>query len=174
MKQEARRIEWTTWDNLNLWFDTWEERMLELGFATKKENGELEWVDLERMINIDETALTLDEATSAGKGGRPPEVYHDGELSRTGTAAHKSSDCSTGLFGCTAAGTALPPHFQFKTSATTTEREKIKLEAIKHVPQFLGRFGSLDGQLGIHDATFGCNEKGGMNTEEFQKYIDNL
>jgi hypothetical protein len=38
-KQDAARIEWTTDHNISRWFDTWEEEMLELGFAVRTKEG---------------------------------------------------------------------------------------------------------------------------------------
>ena len=32
--QEARRIQWTRAKFLNMWFDTWENNLVTLGFAT--------------------------------------------------------------------------------------------------------------------------------------------
>jgi hypothetical protein len=32
--QEARRIQWTRTKFLNMWFDTWEDNLVTLGFAT--------------------------------------------------------------------------------------------------------------------------------------------
>ena len=49
---------WTTYGNLKLWFDTWEQSLESLGFGKRKE------ISLEeqpkRIINIDETFLSLD------------------------------------------------------------------------------------------------------------------
>ncbi len=38
---EDRRIHWTTYQNLDLWFDSWEVFVVEYGFATINKNGEL-------------------------------------------------------------------------------------------------------------------------------------
>jgi hypothetical protein len=38
-KQDATRIEWTTDHNISRWLDTWEESMLELGFAEQTKEG---------------------------------------------------------------------------------------------------------------------------------------
>jgi len=37
---EQRRSKWTTFSNLNLWFDPWEEVLVELGFGRRKRENE--------------------------------------------------------------------------------------------------------------------------------------
>jgi hypothetical protein len=94
----------------------WEEEMLELGFAVRTKEGVFEYTHPERIINIDGTFLTLDEATQPGWSGRPVSVFYDPTGARTGRAANKASITCTGLFGSTATGFALPPHFQVKST----------------------------------------------------------
>jgi hypothetical protein len=38
---EDRRIRWTTYQNLDLWFNSWEVFVVEYGFATINQNGQL-------------------------------------------------------------------------------------------------------------------------------------
>ena len=90
--------------------------MLELGFSKRTQNGVFEYTHPERIINIDETFLTLDDATQPGLAGRPVSVFYNPTGARTGRAANKSSITCTGLFGSTATGFALPPHFQVKST----------------------------------------------------------
>jgi hypothetical protein len=162
-KQDAARIEWTTDYNISRWFDMWEEEMLELGFAVRTKGWVFEYTHPERIINIDETFLTLDEATQPGWAGRPVSVFYDPTGARTGRASNKSSITCTGLFGSTATGVALPPHFQVKSTGND-ESKRISTSIAATVPS---RFRWIDGSL--HEPTFGCNEKGGMDAEEFMK-----
>jgi len=37
---EQRRSNWTTFSTLNLWFDTWEKVLVELGFDRRKRTNE--------------------------------------------------------------------------------------------------------------------------------------
>jgi len=37
---EQRRSNWTTFSNLNLWFNTWKKVLVELGFGRKKITNE--------------------------------------------------------------------------------------------------------------------------------------
>ena len=75
-KQEARRIQWTTAKNLTLWFNNWGHDLVQLGFATKLNNdGDIHIPDeqLGRIINFDETCLSLDG--SGNRGGQPEVVF---------------------------------------------------------------------------------------------------
>jgi hypothetical protein len=67
-KQEAARIEWTTDHNIAHWFDTWEESMLELGFAEQTKEGVFQYTHPERKINIDKTLMK--QPIQAGWEGR--------------------------------------------------------------------------------------------------------
>mmetsp|Transcript_19012 Transcript_19012/g.44118 ORF Transcript_19012/g.44118 Transcript_19012/m.44118 type:complete len:369 (+) Transcript_19012:629-1735(+) len=74
------------------------------------------------------------------------------------------------ITGSSAAGEPIPPHFQFPTKAKDDTNKKIKAEAIKHLKDVFGVFGS--GSKQKWGCTYAMNEKGGMNNEEFQKYVE--
>ncbi len=40
--QEERRIRWTTYNNIKSWFENWENDLVELGFAYRGNNGNVE------------------------------------------------------------------------------------------------------------------------------------
>jgi uncharacterized protein YllA (UPF0747 family) len=67
-----RRQIWTTYTNLNDWYDSWEKFLVSHGFATEiiHESGTKEIVFTDdqkrRIINVDETNLSLD----GSDGGR--------------------------------------------------------------------------------------------------------
>ena len=72
---EARRVKWTTYRNLNMWFDTLKEVLVENGFAkyrNEDDDGEGELVyfpnKLNHILNLDESGLTLDENGSLSGG----------------------------------------------------------------------------------------------------------
>jgi hypothetical protein len=168
--QEARRITWTTFCNLNTWFDSFEKHCIELGFAHHEANGSIGFLHPERIFNLDETNVSLDGG-SGNRGGRPTTTFYDPNLSRTGNAQSKTSDSCTVIFGSNALGQPLPPHFQLKTSAKIQERIKIRLDVLEHIPKICADYG--DGRK-EYSCTFGANEKGGMNTPEFMKYVENI
>jgi hypothetical protein len=73
------------------------------------------------------------------------------------------------ITGSTAAGEALPPHFQFQTSAKSDETQRIRIDVAdlyKKVVMTLGT--DKEHEL---DCTFGLNVKGGMDQVEFEKYM---
>jgi hypothetical protein len=59
---EDRCIRWTTFQNLDLWFDSWEKFVVKYGFATINPDGLLYFSDemKARIINMDKTCLSLD------------------------------------------------------------------------------------------------------------------
>ena len=170
VKVEERQIRWTTYGNLKLWFDSWETDLLQLGFAEQDDKGTMVIPEeqMKRILNLDETCLSLD-GTEGNRGGRPSVVFFDASMSRAGTPSSKSSVTHTMITGATASNETLPPHFQFSTRAKTDEHARIKLEVMRWMKDVRGRFGN--GEEKVWPVTLGMNEKGGMDTVEFEKYI---
>ena len=73
------------------------------------------------------------------------------------------------ITGSTAAGEAIPPHFQFQSKAQE-ENKKINVDALGWMKTVQGQFGK-DEAIDWH-VTYGANEKAGMNNKEFQKYVE--
>jgi hypothetical protein len=158
--QEARQIAWTTFCNLNPWFDSFKKHCIELGFSEREADGSIGFIHPERIFNLNETNVSLD-GSSGDRGGHPTTTFYDPNLSRTGNAQSKTSKQCTVIFGSNALGQPLPPHFQLKTAAKIQERIKIRLDVLEHIPKINAVYG--DGQK-EYSCTFGANEKGGMNT----------
>lgn len=169
---EERRVRWTTYSNLELWFSSWEKTLLELGFLEPDCSGKLiiPSEQLRNILNFDETCLSLD-GSSINRGGRPAAYYHDPRLPQVGISTSKTSQTTTMITGSNAWGEALPPHFQFMCSAKTEEGERIRNECVRYMHQTIGKFG-LEEQKSL-PVSLGMNEKGGMDEEEFAKYIMN-
>jgi hypothetical protein len=178
-KVENRRAKWTTHYNVDIWYDSLKEFFVEYGFARPAGNdreGELEWVDDKqgcRIISIDETGIVLDNGPkNSSKGGRPAMSFYDPKQSCEATqSTHKSSYHCTGLFGATAGGEFLPPHFQLPTDAEDPGNHQIPIEFVEHMLEINGKFGFSESKP--HPVTIGVNEKGGMNNAEFAKYMQN-
>ena len=64
---------------------------------------------------------------------------------------------------------ALPPHFQFMSSAQTEEGRQIRNEIVLYMPNIIGQFG-MDEEVSM-PVSFGVNEKGGMDDCKFTKYL---
>ena len=120
--QEARRIAWTTFSNLNTWFDSFERHSVELGFAQREANGSIPvgFIHPERIFNLDETNVSLD-GSSGDRGGRPTTTFYDPNLSCTGNAqSKKTSGQSTLIFGSNALGQPAATSFSTKNKCQDT------------------------------------------------------
>ena len=170
---EARRILWTTYKNLKVWFENWEKDLLDLGFALKDEEGNTYVPDeqLYNIGNIDETCLSLD-GSKGNRGGRPEVVFFDPRFPQLGRGTSKCALTTTMICGSNAAGEAYPPHFQFQTSAKTDEQKKLRNEMLTYLPTIVGKFGCGEVREDW-PITIGMNAKGGMDDEEFSKYVTN-
>ncbi len=75
------------------------------------------------------------------------------------------------ITGISAAGKAIPPHFQFRMTAQHEDNMQCQMEAAAFFPNIHGKFGmDKPRYLGL---SVGLNEKGGMVNEEFDNYIRN-
>jgi hypothetical protein len=171
--QEARRIQWTRAKFLNMWFDTWENNLVALGFATREDGAKGITIPLDqivRILNFDETGLSLDGSGTAA-GGRPKAVFYNPNLPLVGKATLKESACTTMITGSNAASEPILPHFQFQTSAQSQDTEQCRLEAAAYFCGVWCKFGKKKAKyIGV---SVGLNEKGGMDEAEFEKYFRN-
>lgn len=169
---EERRVRWTTYSNLQLWFGTWEKQLTLFGLMEKDERGKpfIPPDNMRRVLNFDETCLSTD-GSSINRGGRPAAYWFDPRLPQVGLETVKSAYSCTMITGSTAFGEALPPHFQFATSAKTDEGKRLQVDSIRWMKNVVGEFGL--GKRTSLPATIGMNEKGGMDMEEFAEYIRN-
>ena len=172
---DHRRLMWTTAYNLNVWFDTFKDTLIDLGFGRVKnpgEDAEGEVVFFEgqkrRIINLDETDGSLDDTTGQ-RGGRPPMTFLAQDVSGGGTAVNKSGYSSTVICGSNAAGEPLPPHFQLKTTAQNELNQRIGVDWIANAKNVVAQFGFP--VRCVLPCTFGMNEKAGMNAVELDKYF---
>ena len=112
---EDRRIRWTTFQNIDLWFDGWQNFLVAHGFGTIDENGELVLEDFaaSRIINMDETCISLD-GSNGNRGGRPSVTFYDKRFPQLGKATSKTALTTTMISGSSAAGEPLPPTSNFK------------------------------------------------------------
>ena len=92
-------------------------------------------------------------------------------LPRLGKATSKSAKTTTMITGSNAFGEALPVHFQFQTAATTDEGQRMRNEMLAWMQNVRGKFGCEEERFWA--CTFGMNAKGGMDDDEFEKYIVN-
>jgi len=93
----------------------------------------------------------------------------DPTITRGAVAANKSGYSSTVICGSSAAGEAVPPHFQLKTLAQSDATKKISVDWFVHAANVYGKFGFEE--VRESPITYGMNERGGMNLVELDKYI---
>jgi len=161
MLVEMRRQFWTSYSNLDRWFDDFEMFVLEKGFATKV-GDEVIFSDhmKRRIINIDESNLCLD-GSDGNRGGRPALSIIAEGLNRVGTAQNKSSVTSTIMCGSNAYGETLPLHIVFSSDASNEENFTVNTDWITGLPTVKCLFG-MDKENEL-SASVSVNRKGGSD-----------
>ena len=170
---EDRRVWWTTYKNLCLWFDNWEHDLVELGFAHRDPQPQQVCIpedQLRNILNFDETCLSLNGSTT-NRGGRPEAIIYNPRFPQLRKPTTKSALTTTMITGSNAAGDPIPPHLQFQTKAKTNEQMKLDYDVVENMPLVRGQFGC--DEVRLWPVTFGCNEKEGMGNDEFKKYLMN-
>ncbi len=112
--------------------------------------------------------MSLDGSTT-NRGGQPEAVLYDPRLPQVGKATTKSSLTPTMITGSKAAGD--PPHLQYQTKAKSMEQMKLQYDVAEYMAPVRGQFGC--NEVGSWPITFGSNEKGGTDNDEFGKYLMN-
>ena len=147
-KIEERRLKWTTYNDINTWFNTLKDTLVANGFARMKRDdeiaeGELVFFpgQLNRIINLDESGLTLD-GNGSQAGGRPSTAYESADK-YVGCGAdriNKSSSQITLVAGSNAAGFPLPLHFQLKSNAMEEEKNQIHELFVNGIQNTKGKY----------------------------------
>ena len=165
----------STYHNIQQWYDALKAFLIDKGFATERpeeewlEHGELMFVDGQagRIANLDESALPLDNTTNS-KGGRPAGGYYDARIAAGATnSAHKSSFCVTLVAGCFTEE-AFPLHFQLPSDARE-ENQGFGAEFIEDMLETHATY--LFRERKPFSCTYGVNEKGGMDKQQFGEYL---
>jgi hypothetical protein len=76
---EDRRVRWTKFKNISMWFDNWENDLVELGTAVRgpiSSKASILEEQLKNIGNFDETCLSFDGSNN-NRGGRPECVIYD-------------------------------------------------------------------------------------------------
>ena len=109
---EERRVQWTTFHNLDLWFASWESTLDEYSFFEVDGSGQKIIPDhiLQNILNFDKTSLSLDGSIIT-RGGRPPIAFEDPWLPQVGKPTSKTLQTTMMINSSNAWGEALPPHF---------------------------------------------------------------
>ncbi len=150
---------WVTYKNLALWFDNWEQDIVDLGFAHINPDTQKVVIpkdQLRRIVNIDETCLSLDGSKNV-MGGWPEVTLYDPRLPRVGQATSKSALTLTMITGSNAFGEAIVPHLQFQTKAKTAATARLTYDVLYYVHRVFGQFGKK--KECSWSVTFGLHQK---------------
>ncbi len=98
-------------------------------------------------------------------------ILYDPRFPHVGQATSKSSLTTTMITGSNVSGDPIPPHLQFQSKAKTKEAMKLQYNVADHMQCVCRQFGC--DEVHLWPVTLGANEKGGMDTEEFKKFVMN-
>ena len=183
---EDARLRWTTYDNLQRWFDDAKADLLASGLAIDQQvlnqNGELlSEIDFRspdhggddvkrRIINMDETHHDLSITTE--KGGPRATMYHNPNLQRGYKRTVKAGRHVTGVYATNAAGEALPPMYIFDSSATIEKNFRVKVSWLDGLPTVEGRFGCPSRvESGSY---YAVRSSGSMDDSLFNDYVERV
>jgi hypothetical protein len=177
---EDARAQWTTFDNLNQWFDDVKKDLIKTGLVLNQQvlNDEGAVVselmfrkDTERrIINMDETHHDL--SITGDKGGPRAVSYHNPAMQRGATRGVKSARHVTGAYATNAAGEALPPFYIFDSSAKSTENFRVKVSWLEGLPTVCGRFGCPT-DVESH-SFYAVRPRGSMDDSLLNDYIEQV
>jgi hypothetical protein len=163
---EMKRQIWTTFSNLNDWFDAWERFLVTYGFASEIIDTDgvklITFTDNQKrhIINIDETNMSLD-GSDGGRGGRPACTITIKLCNRPGTAQNKTNVSSSLMCGSNAAGESMPLHIMFSSDAKDELNYAVYAAWIVSLPRVTGRFGHDEEKS--FTASLTTNENGGTD-----------
>jgi hypothetical protein len=133
---EDARAQWTTFDNLNQWFDDVKKDLIKTGLVVNEQVLDKEGAvvlevrfrkDAERrIINMDETHHDL--SIIGDKGGPRAVSNRNPSFQRGASRGVKSARHVTGAYATNSAGEALPPFYIFDSCAKSHENFRVKVD----------------------------------------------
>ena len=178
---EDARAQWTTYDNLDQWFDDVKKDLVATGLVEDKavldEEGKLvsevcfKCDSQRRIINMDETHHNL--SITGDRGGSRAVTYYNPAFQR-GAASRsvKAGRHVTGVYATTSDGEALPPFYIFDSTAQSAENFRVKMDWITGLPTVEGRFGCPSKET--YDSFFAVRSRGSMEEQLFNQYIEDV
>ena len=92
-------------------------------------------------------------------------TFSSHNLPSLGKSTIKSCVLTKMITCSTAAGKAIPLHFQFSMASKSEDTQHLNVTSITYFPKMKGKFGNSD--FKERPVTIGINEKGGMDDVEF-------
>jgi len=121
-------------------------------------------------MNFDESEMSTDRMIKLSGGSIVTNIYSmDSSLPKETNVSNKSGYCATFIGGSTVVGWPLPVHIQAKSDAQV-ENQKVNINFFKHVHSVKDVYGF--GRVVEIGMTIGANPKAGMDTAEFENYLN--
>ena len=175
------RAQWTTYTNLQQWFNDAKRDLIDSGLVIDQEvrdgNGnlisELDFRSEEvrrRIINMDETHHDL--SITGDRGGPRCVMYHNPNLQRGSKRGVKSSRHVTGVYATNAGGESLPPMYIFDSCAKIDDNFRVKVQWLDGLPTVTGRYGC---PTRVESSSFySVRSRGSMVDSLLNEYIDKV
>lgn len=177
---EDARAQWTTFDNLNQWFDDVKKDLLRTGLVDDTvvlddEGNMVSEVFFKkdtkrRIINMDETHHNL--SITGDRGGSRAVTYHDPTIQRGAARGVKAGRHVTGAYATNADGEALPPFYIFDSGAKSDSNFRVNTEWLVGLPSVRGRFGCPT--MVESESFYAVRSRGSMDEELLNQYIETV
>ena len=147
-QQESIRHDWTTWTNVDRWFEKNKATLLESGLAKDEplvlpDGTECEITigpqELARIGNFDETDHSF--STLPDKGGSRSLRWGDPSLPKGTERGTRGSRHTTGIYGTAANGEVYPPVYCYDSSAANAENFQVRTSWAVGLPKVSGFYG---------------------------------
>ena len=89
-------------------------------------------------------AANATDGSKCNSDGWPEVLFHSCNLSNIGKSTIKSSVSIIMITGSTAAGEAMPLHFQFSMESKNKDTQRVNVNSIAFFPKVKGKFGTRD------------------------------
>jgi hypothetical protein len=177
---EDARAQWTTYDNLNQWFDDAKKDLIKTGLVEDREELDKDGERVSevcfkqdckrRIINMDETHHNL--SITGDRGGSRNISYHNPKLQRGASRKVKAGRHVTGVYATNADGEALPPFYIFDSTAKCEENFRVNTDWLVGLPSIIGRFGCpTNVESGSY---YAVRSRGSMDEELLNEYIETV
>ncbi|KAI2494414.1 hypothetical protein MHU86_20097 [Fragilaria crotonensis] len=177
---EDARAQWTTYDNLNQWFDDVKQDFISTGLVddevvldasgTLVSEVRFKMDTQRRIINMDETHHNL--SITGDKSGSRSVSYHNPTFQRGAVRGVKAGRHITGVYATNAEGEALPPLYIFDSNAKSEDKFRVKMDWLKGLPSIEGRFGCPTRVES--DSYYAVRSRGSMDDELLNHYIESV
>ena len=176
---DDRRWQWTTYTNLNDWYDGWRRFLVFHEFATEEPetqpDGSVAEVTIppakqRRICNADETHHIMD--TDGDRGGSRARTYVSRNMGRSGARRVANPKHITGLYITFAPpnNQSGPPFYFFDSDATDPENFRVDARWLIGLPRVIWEF--ADGSTKTFPVSFKVTPKGGMDGASFEEWLE--